>query len=177
MTPATVPAGGSSGKENAWFIKVDPTGRFAYVTNYFDGTVSQYGIDPTNGTLSPMTPATVSTDGTDAEAIAFDPSGKYAYVTIVGATSATAVEQFRIDQTNGALSPLSPPTVTAGGAGAAFITVDVSGKYAYATSGDTGWGSTTVAQYEVGPDGSLTLMSPPTVPTGGSPWGVITVQR
>jgi hypothetical protein len=72
---------------------------------------------------------------------------------------------------------MSPPTVAAGGAGAAFITVDASGKYAYATSGDTGWGSTTVAQYLVGPDGALTLMSPPTVSTGGSPWGVITVQR
>jgi 6-phosphogluconolactonase (cycloisomerase 2 family) len=177
MTPATVPAGGSSGKENAWFVKVDPTGRFAYVTNYFDGTVSQYDIDPTSGALSPMTPATVSTGGTDAETIAFDPSGKYAYVTIVGATSATAVEQFRIDQTKGTLSPMSPPTVAAGGAGAAFITVDASGKYAYATSGDSGWGSTTVAQYEVGPDGTLTLMSPPTVQTGQSPWGITTVHR
>lgn len=177
MTPATVPAGGSSGKENAWFIKVDPTGRFAYVTNYYDGTVSQYGIDPTSGALSPMTPATVATDGSYAEAIAFDPSGKYAYVTIVGATSQTAVEQFKIDQTNGTLSPMSPATVAAGGAGAAFITVDASGKYAYATSGDTGWGSTTVAQYEVGPDGALTLMSPPKVSTGQSPWGVATVHR
>ncbi|MFI5261910.1 MAG: lactonase family protein [Candidatus Limnocylindrales bacterium] len=177
MTPATVPAGGSSGKENAWFIQVDPTGRFAYLTNYFDGTVSQYTIDQTSGALSPMTPATVSTDGTYAEAIAFDPSGKYAYVTFFGATPSAVVEQFRIDQTSGTLSPMSPSTVAAGGAGAAFITVDASGKYAYATSGETGWGSTTVAQYEVGPDGALTLMSPPTVTTGGSPWGVITIPR
>ena len=177
MTPATVPAGGSSGQENAWFVGVDPTGRFAYVTNYFDGTVSQYAVNQTSGALSPMTPATVKTGGTDAEAIAFDPAGKFAYVTIVGSTAATAVAQFTIDQAIGTLSPMSPTTVGAGGAGAAFITVDASGKHAYATSGDTGWGSTTVAQYDVGPDGALTLMSPATVTTGASPWGIVTVSR
>jgi 6-phosphogluconolactonase (cycloisomerase 2 family) len=177
MTPATVPAGGSSGQENAWFVAVDPTGRFAYATNYFDGTVSQYTINAASGALSPMTPASVKTGGTDAEAIAFDLSGKHAYVTIVGATAATAVAQFSIDQTNGTLSPMASPTVAAGGAGAAFITVDAAGKHAYATSGSTGWGSTTVAQYAVGPDGGLTLMSPATVPTGDTPWGIVTVLK
>jgi 6-phosphogluconolactonase (cycloisomerase 2 family) len=177
MNPPTVPAGGSRGYENAWFVRVDPTGRFAYVTNYFDGTVSQYVINETSGALSPMTPATVPTGSKYAEAIAFDPSGKHAYVTIVGATSATAIAQFSIDQTNGTLSLMSPPAVAAGGAGAAFLTVDAAGLYAYATSGDTGWGSTTVAQYEVGPDGALTLMSTPTVPTGFSPWGVTTIRK
>ena len=177
MTPATVPAGGSSGQENAWFVKVDPTGRFAYVTNYFNGTVSQYTINQASGALTPMTPATVKTGGTDAEVIAFDPAGKFAYVTIVGKTAATAVAEFTIDQANGTLSPMSQPTVGAGGAGAAFITVDAAGKHAYAASGDTGWGSTTVAQYDIGPDGALTLMSPATVKTGDSPWGVVTVTK
>jgi 6-phosphogluconolactonase (cycloisomerase 2 family) len=137
--------------------------------------VSQYLVSGTSGALSPMTPATVKTAGKYAEAIAFDPSGKHAYVTILGATAATVVEQFSIDQSNGTLSPMNPPTVSAGGAAAAFITVDASGKYAYATSGSSGWGSTTVAQYEIGPDGALTLMNPPTVKTGDTPWAVITV--
>ena len=175
MTPPTVPAAGSSGQENAWFVAVDPTGRFAYVTNYFDGTVSQYRVDGTSGALSPMSPATVSTGGKYAQTIAFDPAGKHAYVTIFGATPETTVAQFTIDQANGTLSPMSPPAVASGGAGAAFITVDASGKYAYATSGSTGWGSTTVAQYSIGPDGALTLMTPPKVTTGDTPWAVITV--
>ena len=58
-----------------------------------------------------------------------------------------------------------------------MITVDAAGRHAYATSGDTGWGSTTVAQYDIGGDGALTLMSPATVTTGGSPWGIVTVGR
>ncbi len=177
MTPPTVAAAGTSGKENAWFFEVEPKGKYAYVTNYFDGTISQYNINQTNGTLSAMTPATVATGGTYAGSIAVDPSGKYAYVTILGATAATAVAQFDIDQTNGTLSPMTPPTVSAGGAAAAFITVEASGKYAYATSGDTGWGSATVAQYAIGADGALTLMSNPTVPSGYGPTGIITVGK
>jgi 6-phosphogluconolactonase (cycloisomerase 2 family) len=176
MTPATAPAGGTSGYENAWFVAVEPKGKYAYVTNYFDGSVSQYSINQTNGTLSPMTPATVVTAGVYAAAIAIDPLGKYAYVANPTGAAGKAVAQFNISQTDGSLSPMTPPTVTAGGPGAASITIDPTGKYAYATSGDTGLGSRSVAQYTIGADGTLTLMANPTVQTGLGPNGIITVK-
>jgi uncharacterized repeat protein (TIGR02543 family) len=176
MVPATAPAGGTSGNENAWFVAVEPKGKYAYVTNYFDGSVSQYGINQTTGALSAMTPATVTTAGVYAAAIAVDPLGKFAYVANPAGTGSNSVLQFNISQTTGALSPMTPPTVSAGGAGAAFIAIDPTGKFAYATSGDTGAGNHSVAQYTIGSDGTLTLMANPTVQTGTGPNGIVTVK-
>jgi 6-phosphogluconolactonase (cycloisomerase 2 family) len=173
MTPPTAPAGGTFGSENAWFVVVEPKGKYAYVTNYFDGSVSQYNIDQTNGTLSPMTPATVVTAGVYAASIAVDPLGKYAYVANPAGTGSNSVIQFNISPTDGTLSPMTPPAVSAGGAGAANITIDPTGKYAYATSGA---GSHSVAQYTIGANGALTLMANPTVPTGLGPNGITTVK-
>jgi hypothetical protein len=71
---------------------------------------------------------------------------------------------------------MTPPTVSAGGAGAASITIDPTGKFAYATSGDTGAGSSSVAQYAIGADGRLTLLANPTVLSGLGPNGIATVR-
>lgn len=170
MTPATAPAGGRSGFENAWFVAVEPKGKYAYVTNYFDGSVSQYDINQTNGTLSAMTPAMVTTAGTYATTIAIDPLGKYAYVANPLGTGSNSVVQFNIGPTDGKLSPMTPPTVSAGGAGAASITIDPTGKFAYATT------TNSVAQYAIGADGTLTLMANPTVHAGIEPNGITTVK-
>jgi 6-phosphogluconolactonase (cycloisomerase 2 family) len=88
------------------------------------------------------------------------------------------VAQFTIDQSTGKLLAMTPPTVSAGGAGAASITVEASGKYAYATSGDTGWGSYSVAQYTIDQTtGALTLMKNATVVAGYGPGGIVTVGK
>ena len=63
---------------------------------------------------------------------------------------------------------MTPPTVSAGGAGTAVITVEASGKYAYATSGESGWGNSSIAQFTIDQTtGALTLMNNPTVQTSG----------
>jgi uncharacterized repeat protein (TIGR02543 family) len=169
MTPASVPAG-----HNAWSIVVDPSGKYAYATNYVQGTVSQYTIDQTTGALSPNSPATVSTGWTYVGAIAVDPAGKHVYVGNPGAGSPTAVvAQFEIG-TDGTLTSIG--TVSAGGAGVAHITTVriASGDYAYATSGDTGWGSTSIAQYKIDPiTGALQALGNPTVQAGYSPNGMV----
>jgi len=55
MSTATVAAGhGVTG------ITVDPTGKYLYATNRTDGTVSQYTISGTDGSLTAMGTATVS---------------------------------------------------------------------------------------------------------------------
>ncbi len=43
-------------------ITISPDGTHAYATNFGDGTISQYAIG-SDGTLSPLTPATVSSNG------------------------------------------------------------------------------------------------------------------
>jgi 6-phosphogluconolactonase (cycloisomerase 2 family) len=169
MTPATVPAG-----QNAWSIVVDPSGRYAYSTDYFQATVYQYTIDQTTGALSPNTPATVATGTVYSGAIAVDPAGKYVYVgNPGGGSSAAVVAQFKIG-TDGTLTSIG--TVAAGGAAVADIaTVRItSGDYAYATSGNTGWGSTSIAQYKINQaTGALEILANATVQAGSWPNGIV----
>jgi uncharacterized repeat protein (TIGR02543 family) len=164
---------------NAFEIKIIsiPSGEYAYVANYSDGTISQYSINTTNGMLSQLTPSTVTAipGGTLALSIAVDPQGRFAYVPI-NYTSSQVIAQFQINQTTGAL--VSNGTVSAAGPAAAWIAIESSGKYAYATSGDTGWGNYSIAQYTIDQTtGALTLMSNPTVQAGYGPSEIVTVGK
>lgn len=96
LNPSSVPAG-----TEKVFLAFDPTGKFAYETNYtvdvsnVVGTVSQYSVGIA-GQLTPLMPATV-TAGIGPGWIAFDPFGKYAFVvnlgngTLPGTVSAYAI--------------------------------------------------------------------------------------
>lgn len=165
-----------------------PSGEYAYVSNYDDGTLWEFSINPATGTLSllgtilvaPDTVCTCEAGGNNiaAEDIALHPSGKYAYVTFSCCSSPQSVAQFTINQTDGTLTPMTPPTVRSSGS-AASIAVEASGKYAYVTSGDTGFANSTIAQYTIDQGtGALTLMANPTVETGGiGPSGIVTVGK
>ncbi len=180
LTPFVVATGGKTGSGTAFDVKIASTssGGYVYVVNYFDATVSQYSVNPTTGMLSQLTPFTVPAGGTYALSIAIHPTGKFAYVTILAATADAVVAQFTIDQGTGELTAMAPPTVSAGGAGTAVITVEASGKYAYATSGESGWGSTSVAQYTIDQTtGALTLMNNASVLSGDGPSGIVTVGK
>ena len=75
-TPATVATGGNEfGAEG---LAVDPSSKFAYVTNPKDNTVSMFSINPGTGNLTPNSPATVAT-GTQPWPIVVEPSGKFVY--------------------------------------------------------------------------------------------------
>jgi YVTN family beta-propeller protein len=58
-------------------VTVDPSSRFAYVTNRLDNTISMYIIDPNSGAL---TANGVIPTGNTPFHLAFDPSGKFLYV-------------------------------------------------------------------------------------------------
>ncbi len=79
------------------FVAVDPTGKFAYVTNFLSNDVSMYTIDGTTGALTSI--GTIAA-GLSPSSIAIDPSGKFAYVTNSGSNS---VSMYSIDAT-GALT-------------------------------------------------------------------------
>lgn len=179
LTPFLVPSGGASGSGTAYDIKVISlaSGEYAYVANYFDGTIAQFSLNGTTGQLTPLSPALV-TVGTYALSIAVHPTGKFVYAAILAGSPSAAVAQFTVDPATGKLTPMSTPTVSAGGAGTAVITVEASGKFAYATSGDTGWGSTSIAQYAIDQTtGALTLLANPTVQAGYSPSGIVTTGK
>lgn len=105
---------------NPYASLVDPTGRYLYVTNvgplslgvqYAASTVSVYNIDQLTGALSYNTTQQSVQVESAPVAIVSDRLGKYMYVAngITGSLS-----QFSANASNGSLSPLTPPSVTAG---------------------------------------------------------------
>jgi DNA-binding beta-propeller fold protein YncE len=127
-------------------IAIDPSGKFAYVTNSGSNGVSMYTINATMGTLTSMGPIAV---GTRPTSVAVDPSSKFAYVTNSGSNN---VSMFTINTTTGVLTStgtiateLSPSS----------IAIHPSGKFAYVTNS----GSNSVSMYSIdAATGALTLI-------------------
>jgi 6-phosphogluconolactonase (cycloisomerase 2 family) len=90
-------------------VTIDPTGRFLYVTNSGDGTVSAFTI-AADGTLTTITGPFVSTTGNNVPsqytptAIQVDPSGQFLYVANGDDGTITG---FRINQSTGALTQVT----------------------------------------------------------------------
>ncbi len=95
MIPSTVDALNGSG---SIFITTDSIGKFVYVANEGDDNISQFQIEPLNGTLSLVN--TVLTANLP-HSITLDPSGEFAYVTNFGADS---IWWYKVDQINGTLN-------------------------------------------------------------------------
>ena len=87
-------------------VTVDPSGKFAYVTNSSTNDVSMYTINATTGALTSI--GTIAA-GTDPVSVAVDPSGKFAYVTN---SDSNDVSMYTINGTTGALTPIG--TIAAG---------------------------------------------------------------
>ena len=139
-------------------IAIDPTGRFLYVTNKTDNTVSQFSVDQTAGTLTAITTAIAT--GTTPSGIVVDPTGRFVYVT--NSTSNT-VSQFSINQTTGALTSISSSI----GAGTypSGIAADPTGKFIYVSNNS----SNTISQFSIDQNsGALTSISS-AIATGTSP--------
>jgi 6-phosphogluconolactonase (cycloisomerase 2 family) len=153
MSPATAPTG-----TGPVAIALDPVGPYAYVPNFFDNDVSEFTRDATNGYLNPIpNDNTISTQTSPGYAVV-DPSGRYVYVL---AGNSNAIWQYTIGA-NGSLTFTS----TVGIQSPFSMVIDPSGQYAYVTS------ISSVAQFTINPDGSLTSMSTPTVSVGGNPNGI-----
>ncbi len=137
-------------------IVISHDGKYAYVANYAcagpgcgatQGSISQYTVSSTDGSLTPISPATVNTGSAMSmpNSLAVDPTSSYLYVANQGDNNVT---EFVIGA-GGALTPVSTPLI---GAGVAPFSVTVSGIYVYvANSGDS-----TVSQYSIGGGGVLT---------------------
>jgi 6-phosphogluconolactonase (cycloisomerase 2 family) len=162
-TPSSVPTAGGSGFET---VVVTPNGRSAYVTG--GTTISQYSINPVTGALSSMTPATVP-GGPDAAGIAVTPDGRNAYAANLGNGAAPdTVSQYSIDRSTGALSPKTPPTVSAD-VGPTGVAVAPNGRSLYVTNQQ----SDDISQYSIGRrTGALSPKTPATVAAGLDPIGI-----
>ena len=171
LTNVAVFTTGSSNPSAYFFaIAIDPSGRFAYVPSYLDGVVYEFSIDGTTGALKAMSPAMVAAGAFPCYA-AIDPSGGFAYVSnCIDFTSPGSISQFTINQTTGALSPLSPASVSTG-VNPTQLRFDPSGNYAYVNNVDNNGTQSveTISQYSFNKGtGVLTPMNPATVTVGAA---------
>lgn len=152
-------------------ITADPTGRFVYVANYGDGTLSQFSI-ASDGHLVPIAPS-VAIAGTSPHpyGITIDPAGRYAYVSNYqdpsqGGIDPNAVLQYSINQTTGELTLVA--TTTTGVNGPYPLAIDPAGQFAFWSNSLDG----TLAKCTIGSaDGALSCVSNGTA-AGSQPRGI-----
>jgi 6-phosphogluconolactonase (cycloisomerase 2 family) len=137
---------------------VDPTGKFAYVSNAGEDTVSLYTIGST-GALTEVTPRAVT--GRQPSDLLLDPSGKFLFTVN---SAGNTVSSFMIDGKSGALTLVGTPVQTAG-----FTPIRgalaPSGKFLYVANSN----SATVSGFAVDGSGALTPVPNSPIRVGNGP--------
>lgn len=128
-------------------------GRFAYVSNDGDGTISAYSINRQTGALTPLTVGTIPIPSSSALwEIKVDPSGKYLYVLDYGSAG---IYGFSINQGDGSLTALNGGSAFATGNYPQSLAFDATGAYLYVATGDN-----TIWAYSLNPStGALGALS------------------
>jgi len=125
-------------------VLVHPSGHFVYTENtpnppvfpFALQSVSGFSIDPSTGTLTPMSESPFSPPvNADLTGFAIHPSGKFMYAS--AGTAANGILAWSIDSTTGALSVL-PASPFAAGTTPIGVTIDPAGKFLYASNGGGG---------------------------------------
>jgi 6-phosphogluconolactonase (cycloisomerase 2 family) len=145
-------------------VTVDPSGRFAYVSDQDDSAISIFAINPNTGVLTPTNPPGVS-GGAIPYGVSVAPSGKFAYVPD---DLGDQVLMYAVDASTGLLTP-NPMFAVPAGNQTGWIAVDPSSKFAYAVNRYDG----TISMYKIdSATGFLTPNNPATVRTGAWPWPI-----
>ena len=162
----TVTGGSGTASSNVTSVVVScsSSSTSAYVVNK-SGTVSQYPIGA-NGAL-PTTAASSVATGTNPYSIAVVPSGLYAYVANNGSNN---VSEYTISSgvlTLNTSTANSTGTVNAG-LNPVSVTVDPTGQHVYVVNAGNGIIPSTISQYTINSDGTLTALGLP-AQTGNTP--------
>ena len=161
----------SAGPE-PWGIAVDPTGKFAYVTNVTDGTsrsatgsVSAYAINARSGALTQVEGSPFTSGGIEPWEMTIGPFGRLAYVTNFYSDN---VSVYHINPSSGILTQVQgSPFGT--GAEPAEVAVAPTGRFVYVANG----GGESVSAYHINPSGGvLTQVQGSPFAAGSYPWGV-----
>jgi DNA-binding beta-propeller fold protein YncE len=151
-------------------VAVSPNGQSVYVTSYM--YLLQYDVG-SSGELLPKSPPRGWSGPGDWPAMVFpfgvavSPDSQSVYV---ADKESYDIAQFDVGP-RGLLSAKSPPTATAGLYEFPYgIAVSPDGQSVYVTILDGGKYDHNVAQFDVGPGGTLSPKSPPTVASGNHAW-------
>jgi 6-phosphogluconolactonase (cycloisomerase 2 family) len=127
-------------------IAIDPSLKFAYVTNSGSNDFSMYSVDATTGALTSLGSIAA---GTNPSSVAVDPTGNFAYVANSGSND---VSIYAIDATTGVLTFIGAVDA---GLSPSSVAIGPSGKFAYVTN----YGSDNISVYGIDPTtGALTLI-------------------
>lgn len=154
-------------------LTIDRSEKFVYVASAGDLKVYHYAIDPTGQLLPPTSTAS----GGTASRVTLDPSNQFLYVsnnnvtishptptTTVFSDAASSIAQFTTNiSTTATLTPQTPPSIPS--AGALGLAIHPSKPVLYATNSVI---LSTVSQFTIGSGGTLSAMSPSTVPSGSN---------
>ncbi len=148
-------------------VTADPSGKFLYVVNGEEDTISMFDINQTTGVLTPTTPATVPA-GLFPFAIAIAPNGKFAYVPDNDTNGVNGVGQYTIDPNTGVLTPVAKSPTAPAGNGPTAAVVDPTSQFAYVTNRL----DNTVSMYSIDQtSGGLSQLG--TVPVGPQPFQIL----
>jgi 6-phosphogluconolactonase len=141
----------------------DPSGRYVYVANSGDATISLYAVG-TGGGLVALLPAVVRIPGPfqfAGFALSVDPGGRFLYV--VGSPRdppgpTASIAQYSI-QSDGTLASLAEASLTLSVSASGSLAIDPGGRYAYLPSATNAPGGL-VSQFSISSDGTLALLTP-----------------
>jgi 6-phosphogluconolactonase (cycloisomerase 2 family) len=142
-------------------VAVSRDSRSVYVTSPVG--VSQYDVGP-DGALSPKNPSIVAVDPS-AGSLATSPNGENVYV-----TSLRGLSLYDVDPTGQLILKAPPSAETCCASG---VAMDSSGGSLYAINPQR----RAVSQYNVAPDGSLSLKNPAFVQAGRAPGHIVVTPR
>jgi len=142
-------------------VAVHPTGRFVYVANSGENTISLFSVDSSSGSLNEIRPRTTS--AARPTALAMDPGGNFLYVINQGVN---AVSSFAVDSGKGTLTAVAGPLVSTGFNPAA-LAVTPSGKFLYVSNSN----SDSVSAYSLS-SGALTAVPGSPVAIGRGPMAI-----
>lgn len=182
VTASTAPyltAGALTDLTNPTFTFLNPNGLYLYELQISGGgTVSDvwvYNVNSSTGALTATTgitqPQVAGQGGFNYGVV--DPYGRFMYVSDDGSVSGTggSIDGFTIDQTTGALTPITAVTNFATNLSSPeSMVIDHTGSYLYVINYGSGTTAGTISAYSIDPTtGNLTPLSTATYPTGIGP--------
>jgi 6-phosphogluconolactonase len=155
-------------------VAVTPDGKFLYVANQFDGTVTGFSVDA-SGVLTRLTPGATATVGTAPAGINITPDGGFLYVANSGSSNVSAFaicNQVVTSCSNptspdGTLTPVADSPFSAG-LGPTFIVAAPSGKFLFVVDRQ----SNQISEYKLATGtGVLSANTQASISTGNTPTG------
>jgi len=135
------------------------TAKFAYVANQVSGTLSGYAVDPSTGSLTPLSGFPIAS-GVNPNFVVHDPQQRFV---IVADIAASLLRVYGIDSTTGMLTEVEPsPYVVE--QEPRSLAIDPTGRFVYVTS----QALNSVTAFAIDAEGVLTPVTGSPFPTGGS---------